>query len=79
MIQSATLKNFVHEHESKLQAKLRGLDGDRAERELHGNVSRTASRRVSGAAQHWNESDMDRQSRRRPSSTYFNFIVTATD
>lgn len=78
MIQTETLKNFVREHESRLNEKLRDLDAVRSDRVSHRDRQMKSSARVvSGAAQHWNESDMDRDSRRRPHSSYFNFILTS--
>jgi hypothetical protein len=77
MLSSKTLKTFVKMHEHKLNAKIDGLRSDgfgaRAESEAHhGNAHGAAV-----AAEHWNLSETDLESRRRPKSRYFNFILTA--
>jgi len=77
MLSSKTLKTFVKMHEHKLDAKISGLKADGLEEQIahvHPGVEQTSL----GAATHWDVSDSDSLSRRRPKSRYFNFILTTT-
>jgi hypothetical protein len=72
MISSKTLKTFVKMHEYKLNAKINGLRASQLDSQLHDNTDQSSL----GAAEHWNLSETDAASRRRPKSHYFNFITT---
>ena len=73
MVRSDTLKSFVKMHERKLNAKLNGLRAG----QLHDELLDTAAEGPGSASQHWDLSDNESGSRRRPKSQYFDFIMTA--
>ena len=75
MLSSKTLKTFVKMHEYKLNAKINGLKADGLEAGLAHDLQ--ASRYGHGsAAQHWDLSGPVPETRQRPKSRYFDFILT---
>lgn len=77
MMSSKTLKTFVKTHERKLNAKLSGSLAGQHELSLQDTHS-GSSGHGSAAATHWNLRETDIDTRRRPKSRYFNFILTST-
>lgn len=78
MMSSETLKMFVKAHEQKLNAKISGSVAGRHELSLPGMHAGGNSHASSSMANHWNLRESDIETRRRPKSRYFNFILTTT-
>jgi len=76
MLSSRALKNFVKMHEYKLDAKMSGLKAEPLEGQLSQDLPATGQGHL-GASQHWSMNEADSESRRRPKSRYFDFILTS--
>lgn len=81
MINSRTLKTFVKMHEYKLNAKVSALRANRLhdhlEHEVGIDLSQTEDERLALRDDHYMHRFGRPESRRRPKSRYFNFIITA--
>jgi hypothetical protein len=76
MVSSKTLKMFVQAHERKLNAKVSGIQAARMEADNDAHASTLSHN--SASDNHWGLREADMQTRRRPKSRYFNFILTST-
>jgi len=77
MMSSKTLKMFVKAHERKLNAKISGSIAGRHELSLQ-DAHVGSSNHGGSSVDHWNLRESDIETRRRPKSRYFNFILTTT-
>lgn len=80
MVNSHTLKRFVKMHEYKMNAKMHGLQTGRLDAkldELHGQLVSDSHEGGRAGEEHWHSTQIDRTTRHRPKSRYFNFIMTA--
>lgn len=82
MISSKTLRDFVKMHEYKFNAKLNQLHAEKLDAEIeaaHWGPDCLDDHRHKQAKEHWQANRTDNMPKRnRPSSRYFNFILTPT-